>query len=76
MKTKDRLLHYFQKNQGEVLTRDDLLTEVWGYKANSAFFSDNKAGTKTLDVHVSKLRKDGHDIQTIHSVGYMYRGEG
>jgi two-component system alkaline phosphatase synthesis response regulator PhoP len=68
-----RLLEYFVEHRGEVLGRDRLLSAVWGYEATS--FS------RTVDVHVAKLRRkieDRHDdprhIVTIHGVGYKFTG--
>jgi DNA-binding response OmpR family regulator len=49
---------------GEVLSRDRLLTDVWGWPAAS--------GTRTVDSHVKALRaKVGADrVRTVHGVGY------
>ena len=43
------LLEYFLQHQGRVLSRDLLLTDVWGYQYTG--------GTRTVDVHVSRLRE-------------------
>jgi DNA-binding response OmpR family regulator len=43
------LLTYFVKHRGRVLSRDVLLTDVWGYKYTG--------GTRTVDVHVRRLRE-------------------
>jgi DNA-binding response OmpR family regulator len=43
------LLHYLLRNRGRVLSRDRLLTDVWGYKYTG--------GTRTVDVHVRRLRE-------------------
>jgi DNA-binding response OmpR family regulator len=43
------LLEYLLKNRGRVLSRDRLLTDVWGYKYTG--------GTRTVDVHVRRLRE-------------------
>jgi two-component system alkaline phosphatase synthesis response regulator PhoP len=43
------LLSYFVKHRGRVLSRDLLLTDVWGYKYTG--------GTRTVDVHVRRLRE-------------------
>ena len=60
------LLHLFLKNQGLVLTRDQLLEKVWG--------QDYLGETRTVDVHVGTLRTKlgdaGNLIETIRGVGY------
>ena len=43
------LLQYVLRNRGRVLSRDVLLTDVWGYKYTG--------GTRTVDVHVRRLRE-------------------
>ena len=43
------LLEYFMRHRGRVLTRDRLLSEVWGYQYTG--------GTRTVDVHVRRLRE-------------------
>lgn len=75
MTTKQRLLDYFESHKGDVLTRDDIFSAVWGYKKDSKFFNEILNNSRTLDVHVSKLRKDGYHIETIHSVGYRFNGK-
>ncbi|MDC0325580.1 response regulator transcription factor [bacterium] len=64
-----KLLQYFHKHRGEVLSRDQLLNEVWGYN----YFGN----TRTLDQVVVKLRRligepEGKPkfIKTIHGAGY------
>ncbi|NLG46150.1 response regulator transcription factor [Gordonia sp. (in: high G+C Gram-positive bacteria)] len=61
------LLKYLAQNAGRVYTRAQLLHEVWGY--------DYFGGTRTVDVHVRRLRaKLGSDheslIGTVRNVGY------
>lgn len=61
------LLRFLASHAGRVFTRPALLREVWGY--------DFYGGTRTVDVHVRRLRaKLGpeyeHLIETIRSVGY------
>ena len=63
------LLLYLGRNLGRVLTRDELLNEVWGY--------DYAGQTRTVDVHVHWLREmlaaagaRGEMIQTVRGVGY------
>ncbi len=67
------LLEYLVRNSGRVLTRAQLIDRVWG----SDYFGD----TKTLDVHVKRLRaKIETDpanpvfIQTIRGLGYKFEG--
>ncbi len=55
------LLKVFMENSGKVLSREKLLTEVWGYDAGE---------TRTLDNHVARLRKLGVKIETVFGVGY------
>ena len=65
------LLEFLVRNSGRVLTRSQLIDRVWG----SDYFGD----TKTLDVHVKRLRakieKDPANpvyIQTIRGLGYKF----
>jgi two-component system response regulator RegX3 len=65
------VLHALMSNVGRVLTRDTLISRVWG----PDYFGD----TKTLDVHVKRLRSKIEDepatpnrIVTIRGVGYKY----
>ena len=63
------LLKYLVQHPGRVFTRDQLLQEVWGY--------DYFGGTRTVDVHVRRLRaKLGTDhealIGTVRNVGYRF----
>ena len=63
------LLKYLAQHPGRVFTRDQLLHEVWGY--------DYYGGTRTVDVHVRRLRaKLGPDhetlIGTVRNVGYRF----
>ncbi len=43
------LLQYLLEHRGRVLSRDRLLTDVWGYQYTG--------GTRTVDVHVRRLRE-------------------
>lgn len=66
------LLKFLAQNQGRVFTRSQLLSEVWGY--------DYYGGTRTVDVHVRRLRsKLGADheqiITTVRNVGYSLSAE-
>lgn len=65
------LLVELMQNKGSVLSRDLLLTKVWGY--------DYAGGTRTVDVHIRWLRakieetpSDPQYIQTIRGVGYRF----
>ena len=64
------LLEKLMRNQGIVLTRDQLLTEIWGY--------DFDGETRTVDVHIRTLRQKlgekGEIIQTVLGVGYRVGG--
>ncbi len=67
------LLTYFIQNKGTILTREQLLSDVWGYKSGIA--------TRTVDTHVLTVRKKLRDnvqtpgfIQTLHGVGYRFIG--
>ncbi len=66
-----KLLQYLIEHRGEVLKRDELLDEVWGY--------DAMPSTRTVDVHVAWLRqkletnpKHPQFIQTVHGLGYKF----
>jgi DNA-binding response OmpR family regulator len=61
------LLRFLATHPGRVYTRPALLREVWGY--------DFYGGTRTVDVHVRRLRsklgaEHEHLIETVRSVGY------
>ncbi len=65
------LLAYLVENAGRVLTRGMLIDEVWG--------SDYVGDTKTLDVHIRRLRtrvendpKDPQRVLTVRGVGYRF----
>jgi DNA-binding response OmpR family regulator len=63
--TEFDLLAYLMRRPGRVFSREQLLSEVWGYAA--------AAGTRTVDVHVAQLRGklgDVSPIRTIRGVGY------
>jgi DNA-binding response OmpR family regulator len=62
--TEFDLLARLAQRPGVVLTREQLLREVWGYRDGSS--------TRTVDSHVAALRRKlGHDrIRTAHGVGY------
>ena len=63
------LLKYLVQHPGRVFTRAQLLQEVWGY--------DYFGGTRTVDVHVRRLRaklgtEHEHHIGTVRNVGYRF----
>ena len=67
------LLRHLAQNPGRVLSRTQLLQEVWGY--------DYFGGTRTVDVHVRRLRAklgSEHDqlIGTVRNVGYRFDPRG
>lgn len=60
------LLYYLMNNEGMVLTRDNLMNEVWGF--------DFEGESRTVDVHIRTLRqklgKSSNLIKTVRNVGY------
>jgi DNA-binding response OmpR family regulator len=66
------LLRYLVANPGRVFTREQLLSDVWGY--------DYFGGTRTVDVHVRRLRFKLGDresvIGTVRNVGYRFAPTG
>lgn len=60
------LLDYFLRHRGRVLSRERLLTDVWGYQYSG--------GTRTVDVHIRRLRKKlpslSTRLSTVHQFGY------
>ncbi len=68
-----RLLRYLTAHPGEVLSRDRLLDEVWGY--------DSTSYSRTVDQHVASLRaklepvaSHPRHIVTVHGMGYRFEG--
>ncbi|HYO62502.1 MAG TPA: response regulator transcription factor [Pyrinomonadaceae bacterium] len=68
-----KMMKYFAEHRGEVVSRDQLLDNVWGY--------DGLPLTRTVDMHIAKLRQkiedtpgDPHFIITVHRVGYKFTG--
>ncbi len=66
-----RLLQYLVAKGGSVVTRDELLDEVWGYNSYPS--------TRTVDNHIARLRQkiesnvdDPKHILTVHGVGYKF----
>jgi Response regulators consisting of a CheY-like receiver domain and a winged-helix DNA-binding domain len=64
--TEFDLLNYLMSRPGQVFTRNQLLSAVWGYA--------DVAGTRTVDVHIAQLRAKlgpgGTIIRTVRGVGY------
>ena len=65
-----QLLTLLASNPGRVYTREALLNQVWGY--------DYLGGTRTVDVHIRRLRSKLEDpdhlfVETIWNVGYRFR---
>ena len=67
------LLHYLMAHRGQAVTRDTLLSDVWGY--------DYAGDTNVVDVYIRYLRHKIDDplgiktIHTIRAVGYMFSYE-
>jgi two-component system alkaline phosphatase synthesis response regulator PhoP len=65
------ILKYFIERRGEIISREDLLNQVWGY--------ESYPNTRTVDAHIAKLRQKIEDnpenpqhIITIHGTGYKF----
>ena len=72
--TEMRILECLMRNAHQVVTREKLIEQTWGYDSESA---DNR-----VDVYIRRLRqkieahpKDRHLIRTIRGVGYVYEGD-
>ena len=68
---ENRILLYFSKHIGQVVTREELMLQVWGYQAD--------VNTRTLDMHIVRLRKKIETdpeqplyLQTVRGVGYKF----
>ncbi len=68
------LLKLLAISAGKVFTRDFLLEQLWGY--------DYLGDTRTVDVHVRRLRQKIEDkpsnpkyLKTVHGIGYKFQGE-
>ena len=68
---ENRILLYFLRNPNQVISRDDLMQEVWGYNSD--------VNTRTLDMHIVRLRKkietnpdNPQLLQTVRGVGYKF----
>ncbi len=67
------ILAHFVEKRGKAVTREELLEAVWGY--------GNGSITRTVDMHIAKLRKKIEDtpadprwVITVHRVGYKFTG--
>jgi len=68
---ENRILLYFLRNPNQVISREDLMLEVWGYNSD--------VNTRTLDMHIVRLRKkievnpdNPQLLQTVRGVGYRF----
>ena len=65
------LLKFLTQHPGRVFSREQLLSEVWGY--------DYFGGTRTVDVHIRRLRAKLEDLEsligTVRNVGYRFNTE-
>ena len=63
-----RLLRMLVEHPDEVVTRDTMISEIWGYASGTT--------TRTVDQHVLQLRKklgkDASHIETVYGAGYRY----
>jgi DNA-binding response OmpR family regulator len=65
------LLRLFIERQGEIISREELLKQIWGY--------DSFPDTRTVDAHIAKLRSKIEEsreepklIVTVHGMGYKF----
>ena len=72
---ENRILLYFLKKRNKVINREELMMEVWGYNAD--------VNTRTLDMHIVRLRKKIENnpdspqyLQTVRGIGYKFAYEG
>jgi len=68
-----KMLRFFLNHQNRVVSRIELLNEVWGY--------NNYPTTRTIDTHMLRLRQKlekepDHPVrfQTVHGIGYKFVG--
>ena len=68
---ENRILLHFLQNMGREITREELMEVVWGYSSN--------VNTRTLDMHVVRLRKKIENnpdkpmyLQTVRGLGYKF----
>ena len=65
------ILRYLIRRRGEIVTRDQLLDQVWGYRSTPV--------TRTVDNHIARLRQkieqdpsEPQHIITVHRIGYRF----
>jgi len=70
---ENRILLYFLRNPNKVINRDELMLVVWGYNSD--------VNTRTLDMHIVRLRKkielnpdNPQLLQTVRGIGYRFNG--
>ena len=68
-KKEFELLVYFMENEGKIVSKNEFLEQIWGYSKH--------INTKTLDIHISRLRKKlgdnaAENIETIRGKGYRF----
>ena len=68
---ENRILLYFLKNRNKVINREELMLVVWGYNSD--------VNTRTLDMHIVRLRKKIEVnpemplfVQTVRGIGYKF----
>lgn len=68
---ENRILLYFLKNRNKVINREELMMEVWGYNTD--------VNTRTLDMHIVRLRKKIENnpdspqyLETVRGIGYKF----
>jgi DNA-binding response OmpR family regulator len=68
---ENRILLYFLKNVNKVINRDELMMVVWGYNSD--------VNTRTLDMHIVRLRKKIEEnsdrpeyLQTLRGIGFKF----
>ncbi len=68
---ENRILLYFLNNKNKIINREELMMEVWGYNAD--------VNTRTLDMHIVRLRKKIENnpdapiyLQTVRGIGYKF----
>lgn len=65
-----QILQYFWRRKGEVIPREDLLENIWGYN------HDNMPNTRTIDNHIVKLRQKLEENSAIPEIILSIRGVG
>lgn len=66
-----QVIHFFAKNEGIVLTRNQIIDGIWGYYY--------EGDTRTIDTLVKQIRRKLGDtayIRTVYGVGYCFEGRG